>query len=627
MKFFRPTIIVPIILALFLVASIFVCSNYKIYLQSLVREAPKLNLNWQVGEQKTYDFKLNSQGKSKLNSLNDILTKRQNTPSSWIEFSVEFIGKMILTTTNFNEKNQTYTVRLTFKDVSIKGIFDHKSLINDFKASDFELSTIAFTIHQSGYVSNIFFPINFSTVARNQIRILLSHFNFYFPDKAQYKWGKQESLLTEKYNVGLEILHADSDERILSKKYLSIGGEESKYKVSGEAKIHLKAKTLAVSKVYAHKHSEVFLDRVLLSEEEDVTKIEETSSILISKQDLDQQIGQINTLLKATIASNFDSKQDIQDLTKQEWKKLINQISFEDLLKQVRESKKIDFASIKTLEAYINLKPETTQEMGKELQQLNENDEGFYLLAMTLSAAGTKVSQEELIQAIKTHLESNPKYTSRLIVYLGKSKDPSNESEEYLRNLADTDPREEISGMARTSIGILAGHIKETDRPRALKILNETSRHLSESNNLRDQDLLLRTIGNIGLEEQIDIIKPALLSTDLSIRYSATSALRFVNSEQAWNLLFEKGAKDDDEFLRSTAIESLRSTPPDPEKFNYLRKRLRQEKSVKVLKEIIIGIYYHSNQNNEAKKLLFDYKEKTGSTELATLIDNFQTDV
>lgn len=297
---------------------------------------------------------------------------------------------------------------------------------------------------------------------------------------------------------------------------------------------------------------------------------------------------------------------------------------FSDLKTELREISSEDKNGIHNLSrkivAMLTIKPETSYEFAEIMNSLTYKDLKYRTIASALSEVGTKEAQDALINSVDQSID-NLDLVVHLMPYIGLLNEPNQDTEEKISNIANTSDNVIVRMSAELNLGSIAGNIKKSNPERALKIMEELADKLASVNSVDDKAHYIMVLGNIGVDEQVDHLEPFLHGKDQKLKLKAYDALRLVDTPRSLGFLID-GAQGDDEGIRQTSIESLRTHSSSLELFNFYKNRIKVEKNISLLKMLFNNMSSMSDYHSESQDYMKQYLRNCGHKDLCTYIES-----
>jgi hypothetical protein len=176
--------------------------------------------------------------------------------------------------------------------------------------------------------------------------------------------------------------------------------------------------------------------------------------------------------------------------------------------------------------------------------------------------------------------------------------------------------------MSLFAIGSL-GHQDKLNNELKPEIGKRLITNLTDTDDPKEQGLILRAISNYGGAEVLDDIDPYFTAADQEVRTSAYDALRRMDDPAAIEVLAEHYATEQDPKVQLAALRTLTSMPPTKEGVEWARKEVLvvdlekgQESLVKVLgenlkkypeNEAVLRQMLKQNPSNRVKQTIYSY--------------------
>lgn len=265
------------------------------------------------------------------------------------------------------------------------------------------------------------------------------------------------------------------------------------------------------------------------------------------------------------------------------------------------------------LYALMWLHPETVLVLGGWLDQYDAGEPEFRMIVALLSGLGTHEAQSILVGVMQA--SENESGVLQILPHMGLLARPTLASENYVRSLKVSSADKMVKNMADLSLGAMAKNIYSSSPERSSRILEDKKSDLSSVNNNSELKYQLKVIGNMGLPEQYDVIKPYLTSDSSEIRSQAVDSLRFVSTKEAAHALIES-MSDENVGVRIAAVGALGYRTASDNLINAYEESLYSEKKVSVVRMILSNIGGISQQDPRRNTLLKEYLAQCGITAL-----------
>jgi HEAT repeats len=208
------------------------------------------------------------------------------------------------------------------------------------------------------------------------------------------------------------------------------------------------------------------------------------------------------------------------------------------------------------LKALFYLHPETCEPFRKLLTTAPTSSVTMNLVTEALTAAGNPQAQQVLVGVLRARSDDEAMF-SKLSSLLAQTKSPTQEAENFLSEAAFKEPETNTVKTAQITIGTMAWNIGNSDPQRAQRIVERLIEHLGSSSDPNVSWRLLSAIGNAGSTEAIPTIKKFLNDPSPDLRGGAAYALRWIDSDEADDLLSATLVSDSEASVRLEALSAL----------------------------------------------------------------------
>ena len=342
---------------------------------------------------------------------------------------------------------------------------------------------------------------------------------------------------------------------------------------------------------------------------------------------------------QTTVAINFPAKDQpllAETLSGSRYQKLQEKLSAQKILgmSSAAEVKAelfgIDQSEMKSsIPAYQKLKalfflyPEHMKLFREFVLQFPYSDLRCAHVLTAATAVGSPEAQAFLRDAYEG-LEGNTAMQRQVLPHLSMTDAPDLATEEFMRERM-RDERPEIRDTAQLGLGTIAHQVRDENPARSMALL-EVQKQQLESAPDKDRRLnSLRSIGNIGMGAQIDIVKPFVQDADPEVRRAAISALRFVEVAEARAILMQILMDDADASMRLTAADSLKFSRTMDSEIEQLKICLYKEKDIPVLKQVVSVLALAAREFPEAQKVLQSFSDQCAHPELCGFVESTLT--
>lgn len=407
-------------------------------------------------------------------------------------------------------------------------------------------------------------------------------------------------------------LEGGNDSQLLLKKTYMADGKGSS-QMSGEIVFNLNTRTY-LSGVSGTRERKVYQSGNLMSE--DVTEFKLSRDDSKVEADIPVPTSLVRETMDGTVFRKKQEEQMARDTLGG-----ANQESLMDELKQIDPN---DLKSSKDVylrvKAHILLYPDLVHNWLPFLMDFSYGDLRCSHVATALTAIGNEASQRLLVEAIK-NADEDPVKRERLIPHLSFTDQPSQETENFLKHLADSDENPRVRGAARLAQGTVGHQLRDSSPERSEAILKDWARKLQSADDPKERDNAIRVIGNIGLPQQYSLIEPYLTHPDPHVRVQAVNALRFVDTSESVASLVAALTTDSDQNVRIMASQSLGFLPYRPELIEVYEKIMFTEHQMTILSNVLKNLGNMGQRDPRAIEVLKKFSAACGKTELCQQAD------
>lgn len=535
--------------------------------------------------------------------------------NSWQDIS----GRFDATTDVIEVKNDVMASQLAFSlydvasDLTVDGKQQPTATSSDFLV----------TISNSGF-DKLLFPQSATSATRAQIRSVLALWQIVLPKVPAWEWEADEDTPQGHFRARYTIKRADSKSIVIKK---SIVGEHN-----GQTGKHLTVAkngsfTLVIDRqaerVSAIDGEIVTTTRVgskLHGEEKANFALDFVGTKLVNGASLRDLLAKIAEPNEFSFAATLSGHEEFELIKKEQLKRRLGSDTVESLSTVIAQHAAdwsihdMNPVYLK-LVALLKLYPDQAINFVDELLDFSPHSVGFGTVATALSTAGTSYAQATLQQAIQKSSKDEPRAMG-LLPHLSMTAEPTESTEEFLRDLSQSGGT--IAATATLGLGTMAHHLKESARARSTALLDTLAQRLSQAQDVESVRLVLSAVGNIGISEQIPLLKPFVTSTDDELRAHAVAAFRHVDDPHAHQILMERGRNDLSPVVRARAVESLSFTPGNETTLDYYRDVLSTEREIPVLKEVLKNLSLLVSTMPESKDVLANFISHCGNSDLVT---------
>jgi len=252
------------------------------------------------------------------------------------------------------------------------------------------------------------------------------------------------------------------------------------------------------------------------------------------------------------------------------------------------------------VKALIFLHPETSAPFSRMLQTRSHGPVA-HLLAGALAAVGQPQAQQALVEALKERRHDEAA-AQPLIMALGAVKKPTQATEDALAEIAWSTPETTLAKLAQLQLGALARTLKKRSPERAARIVALATIKLSARPGAEKQ--LLALLGNAGAESALPTLMQYLRRPLPDLRGRAALALRFIDGEQADEMLAQTLTSDADESVRAQAANALEFRSLTPRNLDAQKQALLKDQSDSVRLRVMRNLWRSHEAYPEVMALL-----------------------
>jgi HEAT repeat protein len=265
--------------------------------------------------------------------------------------------------------------------------------------------------------------------------------------------------------------------------------------------------------------------------------------------------------------------------------------------------------------AMVYLHPESSTNLGKILATADVKSATMRILTGALGAVGHAQAQAALVSVIQARREDWPAL-SLLIPALSESANPTQASEDLLRDLAFGSPNPDIASTAQLSLGSMARKLAHTDPGRAVKIVHLFVKAIESSPSADVTHQMLLALGNAGSTEAVPIISRFISDPSPTFRAAASAALRWVDSDQVDPILIRVLTSDRDATVRLEAARALGFRKMSAPTFQVQERAFLQEKDVNVRLSILSNLWNAHDEFPEVRRIVEQAAARDPSSEV-----------
>lgn len=308
-----------------------------------------------------------------------------------------------------------------------------------------------------------------------------------------------------------------------------------------------------------------------------------------------QSLGQLIQLARADLTredvdgTTFRSRQQ-----RQAWARVLGGVQAPELLSALEgiESGKMNDSidDYQRVKAFFHLYPEQMGAFRALCTESGVNSTGCGHVLTAANAVGSEEAQG-FLRDVFGALDGDAEQQKQIIPHLSMTDHPSEETVKFIEQLAESGTGV-IKSTANLALGSVAHQLRGTDPDTSRRILNEATSRLTHAQSDSERAHQLRVVGNIGLPDQFQALKPYLAHENPDVRGPAVAALRHVDSDEARDALIRVIEQDQVTRIRQIAAESLKFTPLNEAQLTWVGERLWVEKDITVLKhlaQVLVG--------------------------------------
>jgi HEAT repeat protein len=252
-------------------------------------------------------------------------------------------------------------------------------------------------------------------------------------------------------------------------------------------------------------------------------------------------------------------------------------------------SSKIAYSTLYAkVKALVFLQPEACLEFGRMLQSSDPNGATMQVLTRAFGAVGYAEAQLALIEALRTR-RNDEAAANDLILALGATKKPTQAAQDAIEEIAWGAPDTPLARLAQLQLGAMANNLKKRSPKRAADIVNGAIERLSARAGTENQ--LIALLGNAGVDSALPLLAKFLDHPSADLRGHAALALRFVDSEQADEMLGRALTADPNESVRLQAANALEFRSITQTTFDAQKEALLSDKSESVRTKVMKNLW------------------------------------
>lgn len=266
------------------------------------------------------------------------------------------------------------------------------------------------------------------------------------------------------------------------------------------------------------------------------------------------------------------------------------------------------------LKAYLILHPSSADKVTDLLVTLNSQDSRFGLMALALAEAGTEASQLALVDGLQRLQEPTDKVG--LLRHAGLAKQPGIALEEAFKEISQSNQNTEVKQTANLALSNVALTVKSSEPSRYRDLLKSAKIRLDQAKDYASTVNALNELGNYGTHEALGWAEQYQKHPAPGIRATALETLRFVEGQQAEQLLLERLNKDPNDLVRNTAAQELNYRRLSKSGLNEVKQLLNNKPNERVKTLLLTTLAHHATQDNEIRAKLKYYRDNDPSKEV-----------
>jgi HEAT repeat protein len=227
------------------------------------------------------------------------------------------------------------------------------------------------------------------------------------------------------------------------------------------------------------------------------------------------------------------------------------------------------------VKALIYLHPDTCPQMEMLLRSSDSSGPVFQLITSAFAAVGNPKAQDALISALQKSRDETDKI--QLLIALGAVKRPTEKAQDAVEEIAWRSPMSSLARGGQLTLGSMAHNLRLFSPGRAADIVERATATLAGVSGAQTQ--LIALLGNAGAREALPVLQRFLDHPSAVIRRRTALALRFIDAQQADELLSKTLLSDADESVRIHAAIALEFRNVTQTNFEAQRAALLSDKS------------------------------------------------
>lgn len=209
------------------------------------------------------------------------------------------------------------------------------------------------------------------------------------------------------------------------------------------------------------------------------------------------------------------------------------------------------------MSAFLRMDPSSASRVTDEILHGKGDLNSKKRLIGSLGTAGTKEAQNELAKL----LDSNEAGELRVdaAIALGQTKHPTAETQDALDKAAKSSDKE-IATTAILAKGSVIRAMNTDKSADTLDAVQELIQGLTNATSVYEKQVYIEALGNTGDPRTFAAIAPYLTDTTVGLRASATSALKFMDTPAADEVLI-RALSDNEALVRRAAVSTIPFRP------------------------------------------------------------------
>lgn len=444
----------------------------------------------------------------------------------------------------------------------------------------------SFNINDRGHIGAIYMESTDYDLYGNFIREILSSLELPLPDTVSQTWKGEETTLLDTIQTEFEIEDTNffRTNFLISKSYK----ERAQIKgVTGSFNFVFDNKNGIVEKVTGNRRRVSKFGQQVMSDSTSTLVMRYTGKKAVADSELSKLSFDItkDSVVKDSLAGEIVAR----ELRRRQYLSVLDSETFPIVLKSLKNVDVSDHTEVtkvgQKISALLYLDPKRAEEFGQLLDGYAFDDARRLTILAALSDNGSPEAQAALINAFGRS-EHGSRSQVGMLFNIAIVDEPTPETETFFRELTESSNNTDIKTKAYFSLGIIAGNLRVNEHERTMRIFQEVKTKLETASTNDDKIVLIKTIGNMGLPEQVETLKPLLKDPNTEYKVEAINALRLVDTSEAKQLVLDF-ATDSDERTRETAVASLGFTPGNREELEVYKTQLFKETNLGVLKLIL----------------------------------------